>query len=252
MGLLDIIEELIDDDLLFLLKYGLIISNFITIFVLLYFKSKKQQNENEENKSVLLVTAHPDDEAMFFLPTITYLQDNNYEIHLMCLSNGNANKIGKIRESELEKCCQYLKIKKLTIINDGDLQDSMTATWPIEKIQKIVQKYIDENNIKGIITFDKHGISGHLNHIACYKAISTMKRSEDLKVFVLETTNIFRKYSSILDFFVSSILNDNLMLNLNILKAWKSMQIHHSQFVWYRKLFVVFSRYAYINTLIKI
>ncbi|CAD8060953.1 unnamed protein product [Paramecium primaurelia] len=252
MGLFDIIEEIIDDDLLFILKYGLIISNFITIFILLYFKSKKQQNEKDENTSVLLVTAHPDDEAMFFLPTITYLNDNNYQIHLICLSNGNANKIGKIRESELEKCCNYLKIKKLTIINDEHLQDSMTATWPIEKIQNVVQNYIEENNIKGIITFDQHGVSGHLNHIACYKAISTMKRSEELKVFLLETTNILRKYSSILDFFVSSILNDNLMVNLNIFKAWRSMQIHHSQFVWYRKLFVVFSRYAYINTLIKI
>ncbi|CAD8067364.1 unnamed protein product [Paramecium primaurelia] len=252
MEFFDIIEEIVDDDLLFILKYGLLISNFITIFILLYFKSKKQQNEKEEKKSVLLVTAHPDDEAMFFLPTITYLNDNNYEIHLICLSKGNANKMGKIREVELEKCSKYLKIKKLTIINDKDLQDSMSVMWPIEKIQKIVEEYIDENNIKGVITFDKKGISGHLNHIACYEAISSMKRAEGLKVFVLETTNILRKYSSILDFFVSCILNDNLMLNLNILKAWRSMKIHHSQFLWYRKLFVVFSRYAYINTLIKI
>lgn len=79
-----------------------------------------------------------------------------------------------------------------------------------------------------MITFDKKGISGHLNHIACYNAISSMKRAEGLKVFVLETTNIFRKYGSIFDFFVSSILNDNLMMNLNIFKAWRSMQIHHS------------------------
>ncbi|CAD8081211.1 unnamed protein product [Paramecium sonneborni] len=252
MELFQIIEEVVDDDLLFILKYGLIISNFITIFILLYFKSKKQHNQKEEKKCVLIVTAHPDDEAMFFLPTISYLNDKNYEVHLLCLSNGNANNIGKIREAELQKCCKYLKINKLTIINDEHLQDSMSISWPIEKIQKIVEDYILQNNIKGVITFDKNGISDHVNHIACYKAISTMKRIEDLKVFVLETTNILRKYSSILDFFVSSILNDNLMVNLNILKAWKSMQIHNSQFVWYRKMFVVFSRYAYINTLIKI
>ncbi|CAK86263.1 unnamed protein product (macronuclear) [Paramecium tetraurelia] len=215
-------------------------------------KKQWQQQLDKEKKPVLLVTAHPDDEAMFFLPTITYLNDNNYEAHLICLSNGNANKIGKIREAELEKCCKYLSINKVTIINDEQLQDSMSVMWPIEKIQKIVEEYIAENNIKGVITFDNKGISGHLNHIACYKAISSMKRPEGLKVFALETTNILRKYSSILDFFVSSILNDNLMVNLNILKAWRSMQIHHSQFVWYRKLFVVFSRYAYINTLIKI
>lgn len=92
-----------------------------------------------------------------------------------------------------------------------------------KKICLIFNRYIAANNIKGVITFDKNGISGHLNHIACYKAICNIKRTEGLKVFVLETTNILRKYSSILDFFVSSILNDNLMLNLNIFKAWKSM-----------------------------
>lgn len=41
MEFFDIIEEIVDDDLLFILKYGLLISNFITIFILLYFKSKK-------------------------------------------------------------------------------------------------------------------------------------------------------------------------------------------------------------------
>lgn len=42
MGLLDIIEEIVDDDLLFILKYGLIVSNFITIFVLLFLKSRRK------------------------------------------------------------------------------------------------------------------------------------------------------------------------------------------------------------------
>lgn len=41
MELIDIIEEIVDDDLLFILKYGLLISNFITIFILLYIKSRK-------------------------------------------------------------------------------------------------------------------------------------------------------------------------------------------------------------------
>lgn len=26
------------------------------------------------------------------------------------------------------------------------------------------------------------------------------------------------------------------------------MKLHHSQFVWYRRLFVVFSRYTFVNT----
>lgn len=63
------------------------------------------------------MTAHPDDEAMFFLPTIMSLQ--KYKIHLLCLSNGNYDKLGEIREKELKKCCDYLKFDKLEIITDN-------------------------------------------------------------------------------------------------------------------------------------
>lgn len=42
--------------------------------------------------SVLLVTAHPDDEAMFFAPTISRLQQQGASIHILCLSNGESLK----------------------------------------------------------------------------------------------------------------------------------------------------------------
>ena len=37
---------------------------------------------------VLLVTAHPDDEAMFFAPTLQGLKKNGCFISLLCLSTG--------------------------------------------------------------------------------------------------------------------------------------------------------------------
>lgn len=39
-------------------------------------------------KRVLLVVAHPDDECMFFGPTIFRLCEQGAEVHLLCLSNG--------------------------------------------------------------------------------------------------------------------------------------------------------------------
>jgi N-acetylglucosaminylphosphatidylinositol deacetylase len=35
----------------------------------------------------------------------------------------------------------------------------------------------------------------------------------------------------------------------NPLVLMRAMAMHASQFVWYRRLFVVFSRYSYTNTL---
>mmetsp|Transcript_25789 Transcript_25789/g.42318 ORF Transcript_25789/g.42318 Transcript_25789/m.42318 type:complete len:155 (+) Transcript_25789:89-553(+) len=39
-----------------------------------------------------------------------------------------------------------------------------------------------------------------------------------------------------------------LCMSWDCITAYKMMSIHASQFVWYRKLFIFFSRYAYINT----
>jgi hypothetical protein len=38
---------------------------------------------------VLLITAHPDDESMFFAPVIITLTQANVEIFLLCLSEGH-------------------------------------------------------------------------------------------------------------------------------------------------------------------
>jgi len=40
-------------------------------------------------EKVLLVTAHPDDESMFFLPTVRALR-NRCEVSLLCLTNGQS------------------------------------------------------------------------------------------------------------------------------------------------------------------
>jgi hypothetical protein len=44
-------------------------------------------NENDK-KTALILTAHPDDEVMFFTPTILALLGAGWEIDALCLSNG--------------------------------------------------------------------------------------------------------------------------------------------------------------------
>ncbi len=40
----------------------------------------------------------------------------------------------------------------------------------------------------------------------------------------------------------------NVYVNLNLPLVWQAMSSHSSQFVWYRRLFIIFSRYSYVNT----
>jgi hypothetical protein len=48
-----------------------------------------RNNEGTTIKRVLLIIAHPDDECMFFGPTlVTLAQNQNYRIFVLCLSKG--------------------------------------------------------------------------------------------------------------------------------------------------------------------
>ncbi|OXB59502.1 hypothetical protein ASZ78_004475 [Callipepla squamata] len=60
--------------------------------------------------SALLVTAHPDDEAMFFAPTLLGLGRAGARLAVLCCSAGNYYNQGEIRKKELEQSCCLLGI----------------------------------------------------------------------------------------------------------------------------------------------
>ena len=70
------------------------------------------------------------------------------------------------------------------------------------------------------------------------------------KVYALRSVNILRKYSSLLDVPMSFLLAS--VVYTASLKDWcilhKAMAAHVSQNVWFRKLYMLFSRYILINT----
>uniref|UniRef100_A0A672KTL5 N-acetylglucosaminylphosphatidylinositol deacetylase n=1 Tax=Sinocyclocheilus grahami TaxID=75366 RepID=A0A672KTL5_SINGR len=70
----------------------------------------------------LLVTAHPDDECMFFAPTVLQLVESHAALYLLCLSTGNYNNQGLQRKRELLDSCAVLGIPSnhVTIIDDND------------------------------------------------------------------------------------------------------------------------------------
>lgn len=234
----------------------------VYIFISLLFQwfFSKERISNHEKGNVLFVTAHPDDETMFFGPSIISLihQKGGREndcVHLLCLSNGNYYGDGQLRIAELTKACQMLKIK-LDIIEDDLLQDNPKVVWSKSVICTYIKEYVSKYEIKTIVTFDNYGVSGHSNHINVFESILELNISH-IKVYVLESISLWRKYLSVFELPISLIYQSiwKPEINLNVIsfgeyfRLIKALRQHRSQMLWFRYLYSFTSRYMFINTL---
>merc|ERR1712129_240631 len=136
--------------------------------------------------------------------------------------------------------------------------DDINTYWNGKSIIKYVDEYVEEKDIQIIFTFDGKGISGHPNHCSIFNALQThrLQKANQIDIYSLKTVGICRKYCAYLDALwclLTSLLLNCMHSKSDIVilsapnKCWDGMCCHQSQFVWYRKLVVVFSRYSWMN-----
>ncbi|XP_026755013.1 N-acetylglucosaminyl-phosphatidylinositol de-N-acetylase [Galleria mellonella] len=211
-------------------------------------------------KRVLIVIAHPDDECMFFGPTIFRLCEQGADVYLLCLSNGNYEGKGNIRRLELWSACEELGLpdRNICLINDTRLQDDPKAQWPVPVIAKLIQHELEKLDVDTLVTFDRGGVSSHVNHSAVFYAVAYMfvekLMPKKCTVYTLDSVNILRKYLGFLDLPLSFVLSSKryFLRWTESRRVIRAMKRHKSQMVWFRYLYVAFSRYMIINTLRRI
>ena len=239
----------------FLLAGALLFSYATCYFLLRKFKRKiKQQTPYLKFKDLLLVIAHPDDESMFFLPTCTF--DGFETKRLICLSNGDYNGLGKVREKELKTV--VMDILGFDSLEIRDFIDGPEETWDLDKISNVIESNVKKNTT--IITFDEMGVSHHKNHISAYLgAKRLLERRPGLEIFKLHSdSSVLVKFSSIfgacLSIYYSNVDFDNsfVFVNADVWISFRTMKTHYSQFVWYRRLFIFFARCTYLNVIEKL
>ena len=144
-------------------KYLLLSAN-VLLFVAaaLVFVVPWQQREPSESSAptqrALLVTAHPDDESMFFLPLVHSLElrssagRGKWETHLLCLSRGNFDGLGAVREQELRACAGHIGLAtdQVHVLEEPELQDGMQNHWDTSRIAAIVLDYVDRHRIDAV------------------------------------------------------------------------------------------------------
>ncbi|KAI8611145.1 putative deacetylase LmbE-like domain-containing protein [Chytriomyces sp. MP71] len=261
-------------------------------------------------KRVLLLVAHPDDECMFFGPTLVQLTGvTGVTVFAVSASNGNGDGLGAIREKEFVASCKTLGIasERIAVWNDelrlvllGDfpsglnvptrlenrkMQDGMKVWWKEEDVAYAVGKFVLENKIDVIITFDKYGISGHANHCAVSLGVKRLLQQpaffKKVSGYALISVPLLRKFISLLDLVPSLLVHLRNTLRFKsklyesqsneevrqalvqrgkervlfvatpseLWRARSAMLCHPSQLVWFRHLYLAFSRYMVINEL---
>ncbi|KAJ2490728.1 hypothetical protein IWW37_002930 [Coemansia sp. RSA 2050] len=227
------------------------------------FPVEKQQ---KKQKHVLFVTAHPDDECMFFSPTLAYLsRRSDVTVSLLCLTTGNHDQLGEVRKKELLKSAVTFGVTpdSVIIVDDQHLPDSPKKAWNLALVAKTVEAVVVAGDVDTIFTFDGRGVSGHQNHIAAYMGVKHMAltsqrfKFQRINVYALESVGLARKFSSILDtlFAFGMAVGGGRMFVADLAaysQGIQAMLMHESQLVWFRKLYLVFSRYMFINTYTKV
>ncbi|CAG5123363.1 unnamed protein product [Candidula unifasciata] len=246
-----------------ILQYGVFLYVAVCsgLYIILTLKAIDLYKRNIfAGRKVLLVTAHPDDECMFFSPAILELSHSN-SVHILCVTTGNYYGLGTERKKEILESAKVLGIPKqnVEVFDDSCFLDDPHQAWDVRKLQQSLMAHIEQLQPDYILTFDDKGVSGHPNHIAVSQVLRQMLKESRAtgpkpRLYLLETVSLARQYISFLDLPLSLLTKKLTFVSSfsNIICSQRAMYAHQTQFVWFRILHVIFSRYMVINTFVPV
>ncbi|GAB1607985.1 N-acetylglucosaminyl-phosphatidylinositol de-N-acetylase-like [Argonauta hians] len=232
--------------------------SFFIYLVLSHVRVGVWRRRSDKWQHLLVVTAHPDDECMFFSPSINDFIKRQKHVSLLCLSDGAYMELAEVRKKELYDGCKVLGINEddVKMVGDSCFPDDPSRIWNEELVARAILKHLQLVKPDVVLTFDRYGITGHNNHTSiyhgCRKLLQDGRAPTGVSFYSLETTNVLRKYVSFLDVPLSVSLTSNYYVATMgaALTAVRAMCTYSSQLTWYRKLYLGFSRYMLINTLV--
>lgn len=144
------------------------------------------------SKSLLAVFAHPDDEAFGCGGTLAKYADEGVDVHLLCATRGESGKItdpdidpdsdvGRLREAELRAACDAMGIAEPIFLDFHDSgraertrHDDPKALMNVDELEleAALRPHVARIGPDVMITFDPHGIYGHVDHLRIHRAAS--------------------------------------------------------------------------------
>jgi LmbE family N-acetylglucosaminyl deacetylase len=140
--------------------------------------------------TLVMVHAHPDDEAVFTAGTSRYYADLGYRVVLITCTNGrlgvddqwlagsdpahHTDWVREVRASELVTSARLVGVSRTVCLG---YDDSGLTGWPqnresssfvnqdVDAVARTLASLFDEENAKVVITYDENGYYGHPDHI---------------------------------------------------------------------------------------
>jgi N-acetylglucosaminylphosphatidylinositol deacetylase len=60
------------------------------------------------------------------------------------------------------------------------LKDGHDNEWPVEEVAAIAERHMLQLSVDLVVTFDRHGVSGHPNHQALFYGIAALHLKEKI------------------------------------------------------------------------
>eukprot|EP00917_Polyrhabdina_sp_WS-2016_P009907 GHVP01021735.1.p1 GENE.GHVP01021735.1~~GHVP01021735.1.p1 ORF type:complete len:260 (-),score=19.73 GHVP01021735.1:81-860(-) len=238
------------------------------LFTHLNTKIDKIDHQEVHDKSALFVIAHPDDECMFFTPTIVALLEKNLRnnVHIVCLCLGYIEKERRIEEFIKSALVLGIPSENTFMVHNPQLPDGRFNSWPASVVSgeiEGIEKKIGRIDI--IFTFDDLGVSGHQNHIDTSNGSLYYGKRHNVDVKRLKTWRYSKKFGFLMKFLTRDCYDEEewgctlyeymriheytfiISRDKGIKAAWDSLKLHETQDRWFRRYFVEYTLYSYVN-----
>ena len=140
--------------------------------------------------TLLAIFAHPDDEAFGTGGALTRYAAAGHTVKLICATRGESGKItdpeidsasdvAQLRERELNEACRVMGLDAPVFLDFHDSgrqertrYDDPKALMNVDEatLEEVLLPHIGEIKPDVILTFDPHGIYGHIDHIKIHRA----------------------------------------------------------------------------------
>ena len=137
--------------------------------------------------TVVVLHAHPDDEAIFTGATLRALADRGTRVVLVTATSGEegvprarlavGESLAQRRLAELERACELLGVARLVLLGYGD-SGAHAGPWapgslgaaPVPEVAGRVADVVVQEQAGALVHYDRRGIYGHVDHVQVHRA----------------------------------------------------------------------------------